>query len=279
MDTKWINEKGLEYKRDIRNRITKLEEEIRGTDKLHEEEKERMCALIEDVYSNREAYKYFTKMLLRKQLVSVCEPSKFNTELIELIDYVDSLDISSLARWVSSENPYESYKDTFWTDFDGDILITDPCYFIRQDEVEVNDWEWSDYGYDLYELGFSIYLVHDNLYGDWDCVVRNSDTDDLMGRFCADAGLVCCGYLDEVLKYNPQFKEKLEKKNFLGTVIRNFRGKIQFKINYITGQYEKDTEYFKKGEVWEDYTLHVVGEGVDSVTGEPIRFFSRQVCE
>ena len=279
MDTKWINEKGLEYKRDIRNRITKLEEEIRGTDKLYEEEKERMCAFIEDVYSNREVYKYFTKMLIRYQLVSVCEPSKFNTELAELIGYVDSLDISALACWVNSENPYKSYEDTSWTDFDGDILITDPCYFIRQDEVEVNDWEWSDYGYDLYELGFSIYLVQDNLFGDWDCVVRNSDTDELMGRFCADAGLVCCVYLDEVLKYNPQFKEELEKKNFLGTVIKNFRGKIQFKINYITGQYEKDTEYYNKGEVWEDYTLHVVGEGVDSVTGEAIRFFSRQVCE
>ena len=76
MDIKWINEKGLEYKRDIRNRITKLEEEIRGTDKLYGEEKERMCAFIEDVYYNREVYKYFTKMLLRYQLVSVCEPSK-----------------------------------------------------------------------------------------------------------------------------------------------------------------------------------------------------------
>lgn len=277
MDTKWINEKGSEYRRDIRNRITKLEEEIRGTDKLHEEEKERICAFIENVYSNREAYKYFTKMSLRNKLVSVCELSKFNTELAELIDYVDSLDISALACWVNSENPYESFKDTFWMDFDGDILITDPCYFIRQDEV--NDWERSDYGYDLYELGFSTYLVQDNLYGDWDCVVRNSDTDDLMGRFCADAGLVCCVYLDEVLKYNPLFMKKLEKKNFLGTVIKNFRGKVQFKINYVTGQYEKDTEYYEKGEVWEDCTLHVVGEGVDSVTGEPIRFFSRQVCE
>ena len=91
-----------------------------------------------------------------------------------------------------------------------------------------------------------------------------------MGRFCADAGLVCCVYLDEVLKYNPLFMKKLEERNFLGTVIKNFRGKVQFKIDYIAGQYEYD----KKSEVWEDGELHVVGEGVDSVTGEPIRFFT-----
>ena len=40
--------------------------------------------------------------------------------------------------------------------------------------------------------------------------------------------------------------------------------------------YETTTKCHKAGEKWEDYTVHVVGHGVNKKTGAPINFRSEQ---
>lgn len=168
------------------------------------------------------------------------------------------------------------YQSTPEKEFDGDIIITDPCYIIRDENgITKNDWHYCEYGEYMERLGIKNYLTHDTIYGDWGCTVFDSDTKKPLGRFCADAGLVSVFLLHEVLAYNPNFNYHLERP-WTTTIIPDFKGTIQIEVVRETGTYEKDSEYWKAGETWEDYLVHVVGHGVNKKTGKAINFISKQ---
>jgi len=111
--------------------------------------------------------------------------------------------------------------------FKGNIIITDPCYIINDENDD--DWELCDYGRDLDQLGLSTYVCRDTIYGDWSCTVFNMDTDGEIGKFCADAGMVAVFLLDEVLKYNPEFNYHVEKP-WTTTLIKNFEGDVSIDV-------------------------------------------------
>ena len=64
-----------------------------------------------------------------------------------------------------------------------------------------------------------------------------------------------------------------EAKNLIG---KDFKGTVEFVVKHIEGYYEEDTDYWKKGDYWEDYVLEVVGHGINKVTGKPINFVGKQ---
>ena len=156
-------------------------------------------------------------------------------------------------------------------EFDGDIIITDPCYIMKEDD----DWATCAYGENMEALGITHYMTRDTLYGDWSCTTFDTDTKEAIGEFCADAGLVSVFLLDEVLKYNPEFDYHLNYK-WMVTWIKDFKGTVEFVVKHIEGYYEEDTDYWKKGDYWEDYVLEVVGHGINKVTGKPINFVGKQ---
>ena len=88
-------------------------------------------------------------------------------------------------------------------------------------------------------------------------------------------GEVSVFLLDEVLKYNPDYDWHITKP-FTATVIKDFKGTVEFAVKHIEGYYEEDTDYWKKGEYWEYYVLEVVGHGINKVTGKPINFVGKQ---
>lgn len=215
------------------------------------------------------------------------------------------------------------YLDSEPVEFDGDIIITDPCYIMKKrdestrpkwddfhpykiiydypdydektktskmfsenmsklDKADAiwqkenpDDWDVCNYGSNMEAIGIHNYMTRDTLYGDWSCTTFNSDTQKEIGEFCADAGLVSVFLLDEVLKYNPDFDYHKEK-SWTTTLIKNFKGTVQFVVVYTEGVYEESTEYHKKGEKWEDYSVEVVGHGINKETGEPINFVGKQ---
>lgn len=66
-------------------------------------------------------------------------------------------------------------------EFDGDIIITDPCYIIRAEHhgttpLTDDDWEACGYGDNMEALGIHNYMTRDTIYGDWSCTVYNTDT-------------------------------------------------------------------------------------------------------
>ena len=110
-------------------------------------------------------------------------------------------------------------------DLIGDILITDPCYIIKE-ENKKSDWELCQYGKNMKALGIEHCAVTSTLYGDWLCEVLD-DKDCVIGEFTADSGLVGVFLLNEVYKYNPNY-DLCDKMPYTATIVKNFSGKIDF---------------------------------------------------
>lgn len=153
----------------------------------------------------------------------------------------------------------------------GDIIITDPCYVVQNDE----DWNKCRYGEDMSNLGIKHYIVRDTLYGDWSCTTFDSNTKQPIGEFCADAGMVGVFLLDEVLKYNPDFDYHINRP-WTTTLIRNFNGAVSFQVVHYVGVYEDSNKFHKKGDSFEDDEVQVIGHGIDTQTGKQINFIGKQ---
>ena len=165
-------------------------------------------------------------------------------------------------------------------EFDGDIIITDPCYIIRAEHhgtkpLTDNDWSACRYGENMEALGIRNYMTRDTIYGDWSCTVYDMDSEEEIGKFCADAGLVSVFLLDEVLKYNPDFDYHIERP-WTTSLISDFKGTVEFVVEHEEGVYEEDSEYWNAGDTWEEDSVHVIGHGINKNTGEPINFRSTQ---
>lgn len=124
-----------------------------------------------------------------------------------------------------------------------------------------DDWSYSNYGENMEVLGFKNYMVRNTIYGDWSCTTYKSDTKEPIGNFCADGGLVGVFLLDEVLKYNQEFDDHI-KRPWTTTLIKNFEGTVQFIVS--------------QGEKEDDFSVSVIGHGVNKKTGEPLNFFTTQ---
>ena len=191
--------------------------------------------------------------------------------------------------------------------FDGDIIITDPCYIIKHidrstepkwedymrlsdysgmtkkqmeevgyfedyaklqeaqrkwDEENPDDWDVCECGYNMGALGLKHYISRSTIYGDWSCTTFNSDTKEPIGKFCADAGQVGVFDLNEVLTYNPEYDDYIEKP-WCVTLIKDFNGTVQFVVE------EEDAAH-------NDYVVRVVGRGVNKVTGKQLNFITSQ---
>lgn len=237
-------------------------------------------------------------------------------------DWIKDNDIENLIYTYTNRNSFIRYLDSEPMEFDGDIIITDPCYIMKEldesdrpkwsdyhpyssireypdydektktskmfnlnakklneadrlwDNAHPCDWVLCNYGDNMEVLGINTYMTRDTLYGDWSCTIFNSDTREPIGEFCADGGLVSVFLLDEVLKYNPNFDYHIEKP-WTTTLIKNFKGTVQFVVKCREGIYKDTTTYHKKGEKWENFSVVVVGHGINKITGEHINFVGR----
>lgn len=116
----------------------------------------------------------------------------------------------------------------------------------------VEDWSESEY--------VKNYLTSNTIYGDWSCTTFDTDTNESIGEFCADGGEVGVFVLDEVLKYNPDFDYHINR-TWTTTLIKNFTGEVSIVKRHNEGVYEDETEWHKKGEKWEEDSIHVIGKG------------------
>ena len=198
--------------------------------------------------------------LLRMALLTKCAKYGYDYEEYEhYLDLIKSSGIEKLFNQYIKKKILHEYLDSDPMIFNGDIMITDPCYIRRKDKKD--DWSTCYYGYDMEKLGINHYMTRDTLYGDWSCTTFNSNTKEPIGRFCADAGLVSVMLLDEVLKYNPNYNCDL-RESFTATIIRDFYGTVQFVIRQDGSK--------------EEYNLEVIGHGINKVTDEPINFVGKQ---
>lgn len=143
------------------------------------------------------------------------------------------------------------------------------------DDAHPDDADICEYFYRMDKLGINTYIARDTIYGDWSCTTFDTDTGEPIGRFCADAGWVAVLLLDEVLAYNPDFDYHITRP-WTTTLIKNFNGEVDFVEKTVCGVYEEDTEWWHKGDRWEEHVVEVVGHGVNAVNGAPINFVGKQ---
>lgn len=109
-----------------------------------------------------------------------------------------------------------------------DVLITDPCYLMygeRGESMPLGELEsWCK------EHG----LISRTFYGDWGCTVFGAkskvghpNTDIKLGRFCADAGMVCVLDMDDVRARFPDIDKFVEERSWCAAVIKGFCGHVR----------------------------------------------------
>ncbi len=103
--------------------------------------------------------------------------------------------------------------------FFGNIVITDPCYIVKNGE----DWELCDYGQAMDALGISTFLStgEDDCGGSYIVYGKNGEK---LGEFCSDSGVVSVMDPAELSAYNPAWAEKLG--DYCYTLIPDFRGEV-----------------------------------------------------
>lgn len=190
--------------------------------------------------------------------------------------------------------------------FDGDIIITDPCYVCK-------DRDWTDepaynsffrypnfYDYEDKEEWKADNKAYEDAHNEWkkthksdweiceygekmenlgftSYIVRDTIYGDwscttynqnkkVIGQFCADAGMVAVLLLEEVIKNNPYYKDHIENTHCV-TLIKDFHGVVQSKVI-------KEEWTDKKGKKHIDYSVIIEGKGISQ--GKTLEFTTRQ---
>lgn len=325
MDREWVAQKEKKYTEDLQQRKQKIHDFIIKSELIDADDKENLMRYLND--AEKSPWSTMLDWKLRNCLIEKMADGKeiAGEDIVTFETAIKELEIDKYYSRLQYPEAYscKRYLDSEPVEFDGDIIITDPCYIMKKrdestrpkwddfhpykriydypdydektktskmfsenmsklDKADAiwqkenpDDWDVCNYGSNMEAIGIHNYMTRDTLYGDWSCTTFNSDTQKEIGEFCADAGLVSVFLLDEVLKYNPDFDYHKEK-SWTTTLIKNFKGTVQFVVVYTEGVYEESTEYHKKGEKWEDYSVEVVGHGINKETGEPINFVGKQ---
>lgn len=130
--------------------------------------------------------------------------------------------------------------------FKGDIIITDPCYIIKDNS---DDWNKCGWGENMGILGFTTYISEYTLCGDWSWSTPRKDVEaqleelntlgrarwELMEQYGKDSvqakiynDKIAVFLLDEVLKYNPDYHINRE---WTTTLIKDFDGEVNYYVD------------------------------------------------
>ena len=120
--------------------------------------------------------------------------------------------------------------------------------------AKYDDWEKCNYGDNMEVLGITHYICRNTIYGDLSCTAYNLDTNEVLGHFCADSGLVAVFDLEEVLEYNPNFNKWIEEHSRCVTKIPNFTGEVSIEVVDISNQESSNGDF-------EDKEVRVIGKG------------------
>lgn len=271
MDKKWVESRKCKYAEEAKAKRAKIVAKIVSSQLLRKECKK---ALIDALDKSGDGFYDMTETSMMLALFDVTGPDDEEYKRFDDVrDFIHSLNTNEYGNLLcnAASERLDRYLDSEPMEFDGDIIITDPCYITRVDK----DWERCGYGDNMDALGIKHHMTRDTLYGDWGCTVYNTDTKEEIGQFCADAGLVSVFLLDDVLQYNPDFNYHMER-NWTTTLIPDFKGKVWFEVERTEGVYKEDIYKYKAGDTWEDFSVHVVGRGINKKTGEAINFRSVQ---
>ena len=249
MTKEWVEKKKIEYGKKLQEMGDKIRDTIISFPLMSEDEKKKCLENIE----NEE---FIVGLQVKIDINSCMEEDAEKQKMWKELYHLDLDTYGTMLRHPGFYNG-ERYLDSELVHFRGDVIITDPCYIERDDDLDSNRKD---------EL-FHPYMERDTIYGDWACTTYDENTGEILGRFCADSGMVGVFLLDDILAYNPEYNAHVDLPHS-ATCIRNFDGTVQFVV--------EEYEYEYKNEKHKDYEVHVVGHGVDMKSGKRIDFVTRQ---
>lgn len=163
---------------------------------------------------------------------------EYDKNIGEFFTWTDE-DFDKMMFWEYVENYYQiilsekqreyEIKNPLHKEFvNKNIIITDPCYIFE----------------DYCKAEAKGVLMRDTIYGDWSCTTFKSDTEEKLGEFCADAGMVCVVETDNEMIN----KDKLNKlREHCRTIIKNFTGTVY--IKRIPTDYEDEIQIIGEGNI------------------------------
>lgn len=163
---------------------------------------------------------------------------------------IDNLSVKKVNEYLDNLRKFNKQYCAIRTELDN----------IKKQRYSNNNYEIDEPFDNMQVLGINNYIVRNTIYGDWSCTTFNTDTNESIGEFCADAGMVAVFDLEEVLKYNPDFDYHINKP-WTTTLIKNFTGDVWFEVEHTEGIYEDTTQWHKAGDKWENDSVHAIGKG------------------
>lgn len=262
MNKEWVEQKILKLQAESDKIVHDFFDRIRSMDLLEDGEK---SAIIQKVTEMREYRPYLSMMFCMVATEGLNEtPSmEYAKKFFAIRSLCKELDIEKSYQLLCEKDYVARLVDSEPVQFDGDIIITDPCYVVKD-----GDWTLCEYGNAMDKIGLEHCMVRDTLYGDWSCSVFDSKSMKKIGSFCADAGLVGVFDLKELLQYDPEYRDHIDN-SYAAALIKDFCGTIQFVVKPCSEDDDVD-----EGD--EDYYVSVVGHGVNKKTGEEVNFFTAQ---
>lgn len=160
--------------------------------------------------------------------------------------------------------------------FKGNIVITDPCYVTKDedwDSVEdldgyhsilslngvdsiAEDTGFGDGSWNVYKVEGDPYDYIKKIQELYDKEGNNSDETcskveelvmdgtEVIGSFCADAGMSCVADIKQLVDYNPEAQEFIDKHPWCCAVLKGFDGDITEDFIRIPGTYGYDQLVF-----------------------------------
>ena len=160
-------------------------------------------------------------------------------DLWEASGYGDDLSVFGCSQWICKDTIYGDWSCTTYKGNSKEISkVVEEIISLERELVTLDENDMgNDPAYEIISKQLrSLYKVMQEKFPK-------------LGNFCADAGMVCVVYLDDILKVNPTFKQWTYEHPWCVTIIPNFDGNIEYEVDDNT-----DAHIVGKGNI-DFYTL------------------------
>jgi len=95
------------------------------------------------------------------------------------------------------------------------------------DKLHPDDWCVCGFGENMNALGICKYICKSTIYGDWSCALFEKETNKIIGRYCADSGMVIITTLEQIMSYNQDFKNWAQEHDWCVAIVPEFNGEVE----------------------------------------------------
>ena len=138
----------------------------------------------------------------------------------DMVQYGDTLEASGIEHYICENTLYGDWSCNTYKG----IL----------EEIKQARETWDEYYFTFFAKYNNPNLSSEEkteLYKEYKQYEKQFNDAHTLGSFCADAGMVCVVYLEDVLKFNPNFKQWASTHPWCATIIENFDGNVEYEID------------------------------------------------